>query len=128
MRFNSVVFPAPRKPVRIVIGTVFPLSSMISMVQGLLSKGVRPPNRPAAMGGGTPGTAPLFLELTQVDSHHLGQCDQIDLLRVCELGDRVTINLRRIVLMRINLEVTCELFLLLLARQPRLWNDAHARR
>ena len=52
---------------------------------------------------------------------------EIDQLRVWQLGERLAVNVRRIVLMRIDLEIARQLLLLLLARQPRLWDDAHAR-
>src|SRR5208283_393790 len=108
MRLSSVVFPAPRKPVRIVIGTALPWSSTISIFNA--------------------GTTSLFLdEFSQINIHHLRHLDEIDQLRVRELGERLAVNVRRIVLVRINLEVARQLLLLLLARQPRLRNDAHAR-
>src|SRR5208283_1212219 len=63
MRFSSVVLPAPRKPVRMVIGTALPWSAMISM--------------------------PLFLhELAQINAHYLRQGDEIHFFGIRQLGDR----------------------------------------
>ena len=85
----------------------------------------RAPPRPARR---DIGTTPLFDEFTQIDSHRLRYIEEIDLLRVIELRERLAVHIRRIVLMRINLKVARQLLLLLLARQPGLWDDALARR
>src|SRR2546421_6314565 len=130
MRLSSVVFPAPRKPVKIVMGTVVPLSSMISMGEGFLSNR-RPPGKEPGSSRTRPrrapprrarwdiGTTPLFYEFTQIDSRRLRYIEEIDLLRVRKLREWLAVHVRRIVLMRINLEI---------ARQPGLWDDALARR
>src|SRR5208282_2277041 len=62
MRFSNVVLPAPRKPVRMVIGTALPWSVATSI--------------------------PLFLgdEFTQINVHHLRYLEEINLLRIIELG------------------------------------------
>src|SRR5208337_1329768 len=103
MRFSSVVLPAPRKPVRMVIGTALPWSAMISM--------------------------PLFLhELAQVNSHHLRQGDEIHFLGIRQLGDRLAVNVGRIILVRINFKVARELFLLVFAWNLWLRDNPLARR
>src|SRR5579863_6094101 len=105
MRLSSVVFPAPRKPVRTVIGTALPLSDRMSIVYA----------------------RSLFYELSEIDVHHLRHLAEIDQLRVWQLGERLTINVGWIVFMRINFEIACQLLLLLLTRQPGLRHDAHTR-
>ena len=126
MRLSSVVFPAPRKPVRIVIGTALPLSvddfHVQVPIQNVLAD--RAPRRDARR---DTGPTPLFLEFTQINFHHLRQLDEIDLLRVLELSELFTLNVRRIVLLRINLKVARQLLLLFLARHPGLRDDANAR-
>src|SRR5208282_5303965 len=106
MRFSRVVFPAPRKPVRIVSGTVLPPSFTISIS---VCSQKAPVQRIETFRDRRGSTAPLFLELTQIESHHSGHFDEIDLLRSRELGERLPINVRRIVLLRINLEVARQL-------------------
>src|SRR5208282_6666966 len=133
IRFSSVVFPAPRKPVRIVIGTALPLSSMIFIVQGCLPK-----RRPLEQEPGSFATRPRsvpslrdswttllcwFLVFAQVDSHYLRHREEIDLLRVREFCERLAVHVRRIVLLRINLEVARPLLLLLFTRESWLWDD-----
>src|SRR5271169_6282252 len=103
MRFSNVVLPAPRNPVRTVIGTALPWSEMISM--------------------------PLFLdEFAQINSHHCRQGDEINFFGIRQLGDRLAINVGRIILLRINLQVACELLLLVFARNLWLRDNALARR
>src|SRR5208282_6050865 len=72
-------------------------------------------------------SGPLFLEFTQINIHHLRQLDEIDLLRVGELGELFAPDVRRIVLPRINLKVARPLLLLLFAWHLGLRDDANAR-
>src|SRR5271165_87625 len=65
---------------------------------------------------GVCGLGNIFHHLTQINSHRLRHLKQIDQLRVRKFGERLAVKLRRIVLLRINFEVTCKLLLLLLAR------------
>src|SRR5208283_2779229 len=112
MRLSSVVFPAPRKPVKTVIGTVLPSSAMMSISAVSLSD-----RRP--MLAERRSSSPLLLdEFAQIDIHRLRQRDEIDLRRVRKLGELFAIDVGRIVLMRIYFEIARPLFLLRLARQP----------
>src|SRR5271169_5882996 len=85
---------------------------------------MRPRNAPLRRARRDNGTTPLFLEFTQINSQRLCHLEQIDQLRVRQLGERLAVNVWRIVLMRVNLKVARQLLLLLLARQPRLRDDA----
>src|SRR5271165_3243328 len=132
MRLSSVVFPAPRKPVRIVIGTALQVWSMISIVDVCSRRFARitldlTAERPALARRDTDAT-PLFLEFAHIDSHHLRHLDEIDQLGVRKRRDRLTVDIRRIVQLRINFEVARQLLLLLLTRQPRLRDDSLAGR
>src|SRR5208282_6427855 len=116
MRLSSVVFPAPRKPVRIVMGTALPLFLMLPIVCGFLSKWWSSSKEPGAISTRSrgpcrhgawqsAGSRPLFLEFAQINIHHLGQLDEIDLLRVGEFGELFAPDVRRIVLPRIDLKI-----------------------
>src|SRR5271169_1869760 len=88
---------------------------------------MRPRSAPPRRARRDNGTTPLFLELTQINSQRLRHLEEIDQLRVRQLGERLAVNVWRIVLMWINLKVARQLLLLLLARESRLWDDALAR-
>src|SRR5271165_636367 len=106
MRLSSVVFLAPRNPVRTVTGTALTSSATISIW--------------------TPIATLLLHEFAEIDIHRLRQRDQIHVRWVRELSERFAIDVGWIVLPRIDLEIARLLFLLILARQPRLGHNADA--
>ena len=75
----------------------------------------------------TLGPHRYFYEFAQINSITFAISRRSTSSGFGELGERLAINVGRIVLLRINLEVARQLLLLLLARQPGLGDDALAR-
>src|SRR5208283_2590485 len=115
MRFNSVVFPAPRNPVRTVIGVAVTSAARSSIDSCSGACDCRSSSESTWWS--------LLEKCADIDAHHLRHLQEIDLLRIGQFGEWFSIHVGRVVLVRIDLEITCQLLLLLLAGQLGLWND-----